>query len=192
MEFKLAFGKGTLDLSIEDHRIADVLEPANIPGGRSSGDIIKEALAKPMGTPPLIDIVHPGDRIAVVTSDITRPCPSRELLPPVLEELRLAGAREEDITVIFALGSHRQHTEEEKIKLVGDEIFHRFRCIDHDPLDCIHLGTTKGHSRGNLPTGRGGREKNLPGKHRIPLLRRLQRRGKSDLPGSINKGRHPG
>ncbi|HQO83206.1 MAG TPA: nickel-dependent lactate racemase [Synergistales bacterium] len=142
MEFKLAFGKGTLDLCIEDHRIADVLEPAVIPGGRSSGDIINEALARPMGTPPLVDIVRPGDRIAVVTSDITRPCPSRELLPPVLEELRLAGAREEDITVMFALGSHRQHTEEEKLKLVGDEIFHRFRCIDHDPLDCIHLGTT--------------------------------------------------
>ena len=54
----------------------------------------------------------------------------------------LAGCKKEDIYVVFALGSHRPHTEEEKIKLVGERVYNEVRCIDSDPSDCIHMGDT--------------------------------------------------
>ena len=41
------------------------------------------------------------------------------------------------------MGSHRRHTEEEKIHLAGERCYREVRCIDSDPNDCIHIGTTK-------------------------------------------------
>jgi lactate racemase len=67
-------------------------------------------------------MVKPGEKIAIITSDITRPMPSKIVLPIAMEELDRAGIKDEDITVVFALGSHRKHTEEEKRYLVSDDI----------------------------------------------------------------------
>jgi len=142
MKFQLCFGKGTVDCSVPRENLVAVLEPPRIPRGEAQGEIMKKALSSPIGTPLLKEIVRPGEKIALITSDITRPCPSRVVLPPVLEELREAGIGDSDITIIFALGSHRPHTEEEMRSLVGDRIYEGYRCIDHDPLDCVSLGKT--------------------------------------------------
>ena len=61
----------------------------------------------------------------------------------MLEELYSAGIDREDITVVFALGSHRPHTRQEMIRLVGQEVFDQVRCMDSDPNDCVHMGTTQ-------------------------------------------------
>ena len=90
----------------------------------------------------LSKIVKPGESIVIITSDITRPVPSYDVIPPILDELQLAGVEDKDVTVVFALGSHRCHTEEEKIKLVGEEVYNRVKCIDCDPKDAIHVGTS--------------------------------------------------
>ena len=82
-------------------------------------------------------------RFVIITSDISRPCPSYKILPSVLRELYTAGVSKEQITVIFALGSHRNHTEEEMRHLVGDEVFETVRCMDSTPDDVIHMGRTK-------------------------------------------------
>ena len=142
MKFQLRFGKGTVDCSVPRENLMAVLEPPRIPRGEAQEEIMKKALSNPIGTPPLKEIVRPGEKFALITSDITRPCPSRVVLPPVLEELREAGIGDSDITIIFALGSHRPHTEEEMRFLVGDRIYEGYRCIDHDPSDCVSLGKT--------------------------------------------------
>lgn len=64
------------------------------------------------------------------------------MLPPILEEFEEAGVSKEDITIVFALRSHRPHTNEEKRYLVGNDIFKNYRCIDHDASNCIFLGKT--------------------------------------------------
>ena len=61
--------------------------------------------------------MSPGQKVAIVTSDITRPLPSYLVLPPVLKELNRGGISDSDITIVFALGSHRAHTREEMIHL---------------------------------------------------------------------------
>lgn len=64
------------------------------------------------------------------------------VLSALLDELYEAGVKAEDITLVFALGSHRCHTEEEMRKLAGDEAYSKIHCVDSDPSDCVHLGTT--------------------------------------------------
>jgi nickel-dependent lactate racemase len=44
--------------------------------------------------------------------------------------------------VVFGLGSHRKHTEEEKKYLVGEDIYGKIRCVDSDVKQCKMLGTT--------------------------------------------------
>ena len=73
------------------------------------------ALEHPIGKERLSSYDLAGKKIAIVTSDISRPLPSYRILPALLDELAKAGAKEEDITVVLALGSHRKHTEEEMI-----------------------------------------------------------------------------
>jgi nickel-dependent lactate racemase len=104
--------------------------------------LVKGALADPTGSAPLATIVTPDQRVAVVTSDITRPCPSARMLPHVLDELNRGGVRDEGILVVFALGTHRPHTEAEKIELAGEHVYRRVRCVDSDPADCVLFGHT--------------------------------------------------
>lgn len=113
-----------------------------IPHERGGEAAVRYALAHPIGAKPLRELVKPGQKIAIIASDISRPVPSYEILPAILDELTVAGCRDGDITVVFALGSHRHHTEEEKRHLAGERVWRRVRCVDSDPDDCTHLGTT--------------------------------------------------
>ena len=142
MEFSLKFGKGNIQFNIDRKNILDVLMPNKINIDKAGEDEVIRALRNPISSPRLKDLVDRGDKVAIITSDITRPMPSRIVLPPLLEELYKAGIKNEDITIVFALGSHRKHTEEEKKYIVGEKVYRKIKCIDSDMNDCIHLGTT--------------------------------------------------
>lgn len=104
--------------------------------------LVRAALKDPVGAPRLGSIINPGEKIAIVTSDISRPMPTWDAMPALLDELYAAGADPRDITLVFARGSHRGHTEEEREHLAGARAWNEIRCIDSDPEDCIDLGTT--------------------------------------------------
>lgn len=105
--------------------------------------IIREALQNPIGTKPLQEIVKEGEKVVIVTSDITRPVKSSVILPYIIEELNKAKISNNDITVVLALGSHRNHTEEEKKELVGEEIYNKIKVIDSNMDDCKNFGVCK-------------------------------------------------
>ena len=142
MELKIGFGSGTQKLTVPDEYVMDVLHANSVETGLTGQEEVRRALAAPIGTPRLREIVKPGEKIAVITSDITRPMPTYKVMPAILEELSAAGVRDEDVTLVFALGSHRPMTEDERRKLAGPEIFERIRCINGDPSDCVRMGIT--------------------------------------------------
>ena len=86
--------------------------------------------------------MHPGQSIAIITSDITRPCPTPLLLTAVMEELAEAGVAPADVFVVFALGSHRSHRPDELASLMG-EWHGRLRCLDSDQAQMVYAGTTQ-------------------------------------------------
>jgi len=142
LNYKYGFGKGFIEFSINEKNVLMELRQNSVNIGLTGEDEVRRALDNPIGSKKLSEIVKPGEKTVIITSDITRPLPSKVVLPPVIEELLKAGLKYEDITVVFALGSHRKHTEEEKKYLVGDEIYEKVRCVDSDASDCVHLGTT--------------------------------------------------
>ena len=91
---QLAYGDGSLNVEIPPSNLLGVIHPRKAAESGEKADqvaILRAALANPIGTPPLRQIAKPGQKIAIVTSDLTRPCPSDKLLPPVIAELAAAG-----------------------------------------------------------------------------------------------------
>lgn len=143
MKIELGYGAGTQILEIEERNLKQVLLPGKMDAEMGEQELIEEALDHPEGTPGLERLAEGKHNAVIVTSDITRPMPSYKVLPSVLERLNRAGIPDEQITVVFAVGSHRKQTEAEKKRLVGDEIYSRVRCVDSSESRMIHLGETK-------------------------------------------------
>lgn len=142
MEMQLGFGQGTQNLRVPEGNLLGVLYPNPVEAPLSEQEELRRALRAPIGTGRLADIVRPGEKIAVITSDITRPMPTARVMPALLEELHAAGIIDEDITLVFALGSHRKHTDEERRRLAGDAVYDAVTCIDGDAEDFVHIGVT--------------------------------------------------
>ena len=140
---EINIGKCSQQVEIDAHNLLSVLMPNEVSVDRAGEEAIEEALDHPIGTEKLETIVQPGESIVIVTSDNTRPMPSSVVLPHVLARLQKAGVRDEDVTIVFALGAHRKQTEEEKKYLVGTSIYERFKTVDSDPEDVIRMGMTR-------------------------------------------------
>lgn len=143
MKIEFGYGCGSQTLCVPDENVLGVLQQNELAlPEKTARELVAEAIARPIGCPPLREIVHRGEKIAIVTSDITRPLPSYEILPELLRALFACGVEAADVTVVFAIGSHRRHTPEEMRQLAGDYAFETVRCVDSDPDDCVRLGVT--------------------------------------------------
>ena len=142
MKTEIGIGNRTEILTINDDQLLPVLTPNSVAFDLTGEAEVKRALNEPIGCARLSEIVHPGETIAIVTSDISRPMPTSVVMPALLDELYSAGISKEDITLVFALGSHRRQTKEEQEHLAGERAFREIKCVDSDPDDCIHLGDT--------------------------------------------------
>lgn len=142
MKLEFGYGKGVQIVEVPDENVIDVLMSNPMEHKRRGEEAVKYALEHPIGAPKLRDSVKPGQKVVIITSDISRPLPSYDVVPSVLDELYEAGVAKEDITIVFGLGSHRTQTEEEMIHLVGERAYKEVKCVDSDVNDCIHMGET--------------------------------------------------
>lgn len=143
MNIKVGYGKGFQTVEIPEEKIIEILDTNEIEIKLTGEEEVIRSIENPIGTKRLKDIVTEGEKVVIVTSDITRPVPSKKIIPHILNELYTACVKNDDITIVFALGGHRKHTKDEIIQLVGEEIFNSIKCIDLDADDCINLGYTK-------------------------------------------------
>ncbi len=142
MKIEVGYGTGTQTVEVSDANLLGVLAPNAVACELAGVDEVRRALAEPIGTPRLRDIVRSGERVVVISSDITRPVPTAAIMPVLLDELYEAGVDPNDVTLVFALGSHRPHTEEERRRLAGERAWAEIACIDGDPATCVHVGDT--------------------------------------------------
>jgi len=142
IKVELDFGKQSKLLSVPAKNIGKIMHAEKIDIQLSEAEVVEQALKDPIKTLPIDVTFKKGDKVVVITSDLTRPMPSYKILPQLIMELNRAGIEDNDITIVFGLGIHRKQTVEEKRKLVGDNVFKRITCIDSDPDDVISLGVT--------------------------------------------------
>ena len=97
-------------------------------------ELVEEALEKPIGSVRLEELAKGKNTCTIIISDHTRPVPSRDILPPMLKQLR-QGNPEIAITLLVATGFHRPTTTAELEAKLGPEIAGREKIVVHDAFD---------------------------------------------------------
>lgn len=143
MIYEVGFGDTPQKVEIQERNLLEILFPNEVVIERWDEAAVEYALEHPIAAESLEELAAGKKDVVIITSDITRPVPSYQILPAVINCLHKAGVKNEEITVILALGSHRKHTEAEKQKLVGDTIYQVVSVRDSADYDFIHMGTTQ-------------------------------------------------
>jgi len=106
---------------------------------------LREALCHPIGCEPFAPGSLVGKRIALAVDDVSRPTPVARFFRVVVDHLLAAGARREDLRVVFALGVHRPMTDGEAAAKLGAGALDGIAWHNHDahdPARLVDLGTT--------------------------------------------------
>lgn len=127
---RLPYAKEFIELEVDDS--VEVLESkaSDFTPEKSQEDLVKDALENPIDSEKLRDLAKGKDKITVITSDHTRPVPSKITLPILLAEIR-KGNPDADITILIATGFHRPTTKEEMIDKFGEEIVANEKIVNH-------------------------------------------------------------
>ncbi len=128
-------GKNTVDVAIPAGYDLILAGGESAPSLTDPVSAAAEAVLAPIDSLPLAELAKVGYKVVIAVTDATRECPDSLLVPPMLRELERAGVRDEDITILVAVGTHRASTQPEKVAKLGSGIVDRYRVVDHDPFD---------------------------------------------------------
>lgn len=138
---ELKYGSTSFTIDLPPERLAGVIVPSLSPPAQSPHEIIARALD---ACQPAISRYKAGEKVVIVTSDITRYTGSEIYLPLLVERLNRQGVADRDIEILIALGIHRTQSEHEHQKILGS-LYGRICVTDHDCDDSAGLallGTT--------------------------------------------------
>jgi nickel-dependent lactate racemase len=139
------YGSKEISVSIPDANYLETISPRAVQLSDDGDAIIKAALDDPIGSTRLERIARPGDKIAIVVDDYTRPTPASRILPHLLERLHEAGVRKDQITIVFALGTHRAMTKAEIVAKIGSGPAKEYRTVNtsvHEDSDYVSMGVS--------------------------------------------------
>ncbi|CAB1245314.1 nickel-dependent lactate racemase [Clostridium sp. MT-14] len=146
---KLPYNKKTLEIEIDDKNLSAVLESkaGKYKTKLTESEIVENALDNPIGSPKLEELVKDKKNMVIISSDHTRPVPSKIIMPILLKRIRAVNPKI-DIKILIATGFHRPTTKEELIGKFGEEIVQNENIIVHDSRDSSSLVKI-----GTLPSG---------------------------------------
>ncbi len=141
---RFQYGDGAMSADLPDSAVVVRKgETYRDPPAVDPAEAVRRALAAPVGMPPLAELARPGMKVVIAFPDRVKggahPQAHRRIaIPIVVETLLRAGVREQDITLICAMGLHRKNTREELVGYLGSAIVDRFsdgRLKMHDAED---------------------------------------------------------
>lgn len=130
MFINLAYGKKGYSVELSDKYNIDIIEPKWNDGVKDQSLAITEALRNPFNSKPLKEIVQDYDKIAIIFSDVTRATPYHLIIPAILGELQ--NISRENICFFCANGTHRSATDNELIKILGENIVRNYEIVQND------------------------------------------------------------
>ena len=141
---KIPYSTKFIDTTLPDDRIVGILtsKAHHYRSEESQENLVRYALANPIGSSKLRDLVKGKQNIVLISSDHTRPVPSKVITPIILEEIR-AGNPAANITILIATGFHRATTKEELLAKFGETIVAEEKIVIHDSRkleDMVNIG----------------------------------------------------
>jgi nickel-dependent lactate racemase len=123
---RLPYAQSTLSVTVRDEWLGEIVHPGAVRPVGNVQTAIAKVLDNPIGTPPLLQLAKPGQRVAVIIDDYTRKTPGHLFLPPLLDCLLAGGVAQKDIRIVVAGGSHRPMTEPELVTKVGAQVMAQY------------------------------------------------------------------
>lgn len=116
------YGHGEKEFTLDAEKVLAEIRTADVPLLEDLEQAVLDAIYHPIGCPPLNEMVRPGQKVAFICNDPTRVANSFDFMPLLVRELNRLGVRDEDMRIVFALGTHRDMTHEEMVAAVGEEV----------------------------------------------------------------------
>ncbi|HUW61044.1 MAG TPA: nickel-dependent lactate racemase [Candidatus Bathyarchaeia archaeon] len=151
MRIDIPYGPGVVHADLDWARMLGTLTVPPAPSAEEPVQAIRRALDNPIGQPePLRGRVHAGEKVLIIVSDQFRQTRVDAVLPVLLDELGKGGVAEDNVHILFATGAHRPPTSAEQARILGPDLYARFRARlhVHNPFDSGQLARVGVTSRG--------------------------------------------
>ena len=144
--YTFAYGSGSVTIPLDENQVQAELAGNDIPALSDIRAAVRSSLEEPIGREPLRYCVKPGDKVALVISDMSRFWMRQDRVVPHLVDYLLYDCclPEENLTVVVANGTHPGGDEADLRRLVTDAVYDRIRVVNHNcrAEDLVFLGTT--------------------------------------------------
>ena len=105
---------------------------------------LKDTILNPIGTKQIRKLAKGKKEVVILFDDMTRPTRVAEIVPFVLEELKAAGIKDDQVRFIAAVGAHGALTRLDFAKKLGEDVLSRFPVYNHNPYEnCTFAGNTR-------------------------------------------------
>ena len=130
------YSKTGMDLNIEDKNLLKVLtsKSHDFKPEKSESQLVEDSMDNPIGSKKLEELAVGKKNIVIITSDHTRPVPSKVTMPIILRRIRSVN-KDAKIKILIANGFHRPTTKEELIFKMGEEIVENEEIVMHISTD---------------------------------------------------------
>jgi nickel-dependent lactate racemase len=134
-------------IDLPDNANIDVLETEGTRQPLSEQEV-DQILETPIAQQRLEDLVDKGDQIVIIACDKARPTPNERLIDFIVPHL--SHVPDDNVKIVFALGTHPKMTEMEMRALIG-KFYDRFQIFQHDvDSNTTILGKTKNGTEVNV------------------------------------------
>lgn len=131
-DYSYKYGHGYKDFSLEQEKVMAEIKVAEMAPLTDLKQAVLDAIYHPIDSNPLNELLQPGQKVAFICNDPTRVANSHDFMPILVEELNKIGIKDEDMRIVFALGTHRKMTQEEMIEAVGEDVAKRLPMYNSD------------------------------------------------------------
>ena len=148
-KMEVPYDKRIMQISLEDKNLAGVLvgRQGDYVSDKSEKEIVEESLDHVIGSQTLEELAKGKKDIVIISSDHTRPVPSKIITPILLRRIRSVSP-DARIRILVATGFHRPSTKEELIDKYGKEIVENEEIVMHIAKDDNSMKKI-----GTLPSG---------------------------------------
>jgi nickel-dependent lactate racemase len=132
MEYRIPYGDDFVTVEVPEERVISVIEPKKVDGVKDEDSEVERALENPIGSKRLEELARGRKDVMLLVDDATRPTPAYKIIPKVLDRLNKAGIKDENVTVMVALGTHRPMTREKIERKMGRKVVKRIKIMQHE------------------------------------------------------------
>ena len=121
MIYSVPYGKGEINFKLPEGFSITSLKPKQTSSVHDLYKKTREAILHPINSCSLPELVKGKNSVYIAVTDITRECPDKELLIPILEIVE-KHVKRENITILIASGMHKDMSYDEKVEKYGKKI----------------------------------------------------------------------